>query len=57
MTQATDEPPPAGSSPATPRRTWIGDHDPADQNWQETGDEVRLAAQRAGRRWQQPETD
>ncbi|WP_158242550.1 hypothetical protein [Amycolatopsis echigonensis] len=53
----TEEPKPVGSSLATPRRTGIGDHDPTDQNWQEVGDEIQLAAQRAGRAWQQPETD
>ncbi|MGV9293510.1 hypothetical protein [Amycolatopsis sp. NPDC003676] len=57
MAQMTENPQPAGGSLAAPRRTWIGDHDPTDQNWQEVGDEIQLAAQRAGRTWQQPETD
>ncbi|WP_158684435.1 hypothetical protein [Amycolatopsis orientalis] len=57
MTQMTHEPQPAGGSLAAPRRTWIGDHDPTDQNWQEVGDEIEVIAQRAGRAWQQPETD
>ncbi|WP_020659659.1 hypothetical protein [Amycolatopsis benzoatilytica] len=51
MTQAPEQPQPL------PLDTWVGDHDPADQNWLEHGDEIRLAAQRAGRERQQPETD
>ncbi|WP_158684547.1 hypothetical protein [Amycolatopsis orientalis] len=55
MTQTTEGPGSERGHASRPGR--IGDHDPADQNWQEHGDEVHLAAQRAGRPWQQPETD
>lgn len=57
MTQTTARPHPGIDPIPAPRPGQIGDHDPADQNWQEHGDEVHLAAQRAGRAWQQPETD
>ncbi|WP_020658998.1 hypothetical protein [Amycolatopsis benzoatilytica] len=57
MTRTTGQPLPDGGRAEAVRPGWTGDHDPADQNWQEHGDEVRIAAQRAGRAWQQPETD
>ncbi|WP_162834592.1 hypothetical protein [Amycolatopsis circi] len=57
MTQTTGQPQPRGNPVPAPLPGWVGDHDPTDQNWQEHGDEVHIAAQRAGRAWQQPETD
>ncbi|HWD06809.1 MAG TPA: hypothetical protein VG674_30645 [Amycolatopsis sp.] len=53
MTEPLDEQHPA----ANPRRTRLVHDDPTDQDWQEVGDEVRRAAERAGRERERPETD
>ncbi|MBB4689168.1 hypothetical protein [Amycolatopsis jiangsuensis] len=55
MTQEVEHRPDAAT--ANPWRTRLDQGDPTDQNWQEVGDEIRIAAQRAGREQQRPETD
>ncbi|MEV0073097.1 MULTISPECIES: hypothetical protein [unclassified Amycolatopsis] len=49
--QETRQQPDADAEP-TPRAAEL-----PGQNRRETGNEIRIAAQRAGREWQQPETD
>ncbi|WP_329051276.1 hypothetical protein OG738_03920 [Amycolatopsis sp. NBC_01488] len=42
---------------ANPERRQVHSGDPTEQDWREVGDEVRHAAEQAGRKPEQPETD
>jgi hypothetical protein len=57
MTGNTAYPEPADGPVANPHRRQVRSGDPTDNDWRAAGDEVRHAAERAGRERPQPETD
>lgn len=57
MIEKTERPDPQDGTVANPQRHQVRAGDPTGQDWHEVGDEVRHAAERAGRTREQPGTD